>query len=583
MRNRIFFTLLSVLALFACTDRRYPTTLVVADSLCAVNPDSALHLLTQYKDSIQTASKAHRMYYHLLLADAMNKAYVDMSTDSILKEVAEYYDRHGSANEQMRAHYLLGCAYRDMGEAPMALQCYQDAVDKADTLSQDCNYRLLTSVYGQMAEIFHKQNLPEDEIEVRRKCQKYSLLGKDTTEYLISCQSMVKPYFLLGDTVAMLKVLDDVYQKFLQRGDTIHADNIYGGTVFIDNDIKQGKLDDARKRMHVFESKGRHFDENGLLKERYATYYYIKHLYFAKSNQIDSAEFYARELLSYPDEKVNAYRGLLTVFQMRNHSDSLAKYSRLYEDAIDTLHNLMRTETVHQMTSMYNYQRFQSIAHKESRSAERLRWFILLVIIVSAVSSFAIFLYFSLSKKKREYEYNELVQKYETSLSDYNKLTDDVEKLKSHDEGLLAEKEHETELLKEQLQHLRDDLLAIRQQNSILKFENSDIIGKFKEMAKGKKGYSLPTNNDWGELQRQFARQMSLTYAAMGRNNILSFQELNTCILLIAGISNGEIAVLLDSSPQHITNMKKKINKKLFGEVSASSLDMHLRHISGIV
>jgi hypothetical protein len=42
MRKAIFLTLLSVLALFACTDRRYPTTLVVADSLCAVNPDSAL-------------------------------------------------------------------------------------------------------------------------------------------------------------------------------------------------------------------------------------------------------------------------------------------------------------------------------------------------------------------------------------------------------------------------------------------------------------------------------------------------------------------------------------------------------------
>ena len=148
MRKAMLLTLLSVLALFACTDRRYPTTLVAADSLCAVNPDSALSLLTQYKDSIQTASKAHRMYYHLLLADAMNKAYVDMTTDSILKEVADYYDRHGSANEQMRAHYLLGCAYRDMGEAPMALQCYQDAVDKADTTNTECDFSLLSRLHS---------------------------------------------------------------------------------------------------------------------------------------------------------------------------------------------------------------------------------------------------------------------------------------------------------------------------------------------------------------------------------------------------------------------------------------------------
>jgi lipopolysaccharide biosynthesis regulator YciM len=88
------------------------------------------------------------MYYHLLLADAMNKAYVDMTTDSILKEVADYYDRHGSTNEQMRAHYLLGCAYRDMGEAPMALQCYQDAVDKADTTDTECDFSLLSRLHS---------------------------------------------------------------------------------------------------------------------------------------------------------------------------------------------------------------------------------------------------------------------------------------------------------------------------------------------------------------------------------------------------------------------------------------------------
>ena len=76
-------------------------------------------------------------------ADSLNRAYVPMTggLDSLLLEAADYYDRHGTPNEQMRAHYLLGCAYRDMGEAPQALQCYQDAVDCADTLASDCDYR----------------------------------------------------------------------------------------------------------------------------------------------------------------------------------------------------------------------------------------------------------------------------------------------------------------------------------------------------------------------------------------------------------------------------------------------------------
>ena len=31
-----------------------------------------------------------------------------------MKEVVDYYDRHGSANERMLANYVLGCVYRDM-------------------------------------------------------------------------------------------------------------------------------------------------------------------------------------------------------------------------------------------------------------------------------------------------------------------------------------------------------------------------------------------------------------------------------------------------------------------------------------
>ncbi len=44
----------------------------------------------------------------------------------------DYFDRHGEPNDQMLAHYLLGRAYHEQGEAPMALQCYQQAIECAD-------------------------------------------------------------------------------------------------------------------------------------------------------------------------------------------------------------------------------------------------------------------------------------------------------------------------------------------------------------------------------------------------------------------------------------------------------------------
>ena len=147
-----------------------------ADSLMAVGkPDSALQLLHTLDAANNlpqsgeagggfTPSRRQLMRHELLRAKAMNKAYVDFtvggdlqSPDSVMRVVADYYDRHGTPNERMEAHYLLGCTYRDMGEAPRAIDCYLDAAACADTTAKNCDYYTLASIYAQMAKLYHQR------------------------------------------------------------------------------------------------------------------------------------------------------------------------------------------------------------------------------------------------------------------------------------------------------------------------------------------------------------------------------------------------------------------------------------------
>ena len=53
------------------------------------------------------SGRHERMQEELLHAREMNKEYVDFTTDSVMKEVTAYYDRNGTPNERMEAHYLL--------------------------------------------------------------------------------------------------------------------------------------------------------------------------------------------------------------------------------------------------------------------------------------------------------------------------------------------------------------------------------------------------------------------------------------------------------------------------------------------
>ncbi len=193
--KRLAYLLLTLMLFAACTHTSHEPRLVAADSLLQSRPDSALTLLR----AMTFSSTADRMYHQLLLADACNKCYDTLPPDSILSEVAAFYDRHGSANEQLRAHYLLGCAYRDLGEAPQALQCYQDAIDRADTLAADCNYRQLSRVYGQISDIFYMQNLYRDQLRSSQMSIYYAYKGGDTLAALLSYASNAIAYDLLGN------------------------------------------------------------------------------------------------------------------------------------------------------------------------------------------------------------------------------------------------------------------------------------------------------------------------------------------------------------------------------------------------
>ena len=59
-----------------------------------------------------------QMLHALETQEQQNRDYVPFTSDSTALVLADYFDSHGTANERMRAHYILGCAYRDMGEMP---------------------------------------------------------------------------------------------------------------------------------------------------------------------------------------------------------------------------------------------------------------------------------------------------------------------------------------------------------------------------------------------------------------------------------------------------------------------------------
>ena len=150
MKERLHLVILigAVLVVMACSERReYREALSRAEAAMDEHPDSALLILDSLGQHEQEFGRHFRMQYLLQRTNAQNKTNVKFTSDSIAKELASHFDSHGTTNEQVLAHYLLGRAYSDMEEAPTALQAYYDAIGCADTTKADCDFVTLKGIY----------------------------------------------------------------------------------------------------------------------------------------------------------------------------------------------------------------------------------------------------------------------------------------------------------------------------------------------------------------------------------------------------------------------------------------------------
>ena len=585
MRKAMRFTFLLVLTLLACTGHRYPTQLVVADSLCAVNPDSALHLLTQYKDSVQTASKADRMYYHLLLADAMNKAYVDMSTDSILKEVADYYDRHGSANEQMRAHYLLGCAYRDMGEAPMALQCYQDAVDKADTTDMSC-ITLLYKIHGQMAELFNRQHLPHSCLSELAKAVSFAQKANDTLSVITYLSLKANPFHQLGMKDSFLMAKEKAAALYYKMNRPQLAAMALGSELY--ELIQRGEIEKARRYMRIYETQSGVFDPTGNVRKGREIYYYAKGHFFLVCSQLDSAEYYFRKELitglSHNDQ-IGATIGLCQVFKQRNNNDSLAKYSQLAYQLNDSIYSEDTANHLQQMQSLYNYQRSERESAQRLHDVQKTRSLLLVLsLIVLIITIICLLIYwnhkrYQHNKEAEIREIHESFQRDKNSLKRTERLLKDL--VKKNDiqyKNEIEEKKALIALLSKRIseyEHVQD---RIQESHADSQLFDTPIYHRFSFLSTHVLLH--PSDQEWAELEHMVERIIPEMVISIRKKYKLKKDEYHVCILVRLYFEPRAIMTLMNKDYSYVSKVRRKLLIRIFGiDGKPSDFDSRFRNL----
>lgn len=407
----VAMVLVIVVAFFVFGDKHdmCPPRLVHIDSLMEKNPkaayDSLLHIDSTH---IYDGDKSMEMRMLMLKAKAQNKLDMKMPSDSVFKQVVSYYDRHGSANDRMFSRYLLGCIYRDMNDAPEAIEWYTDAAEQADTMSNDCDYKTLFRIYGQMAYIYNSQYLPDVAMKAHLQYSKYALRAGDVYNYIRGKEFVGAEYLALGDTVKALRFFKNCIRLYKKHGLDKEAASAY--PTLINVCISREQYDSARVYMDIYEKESGLFKDGKIVSDR-QHYYYYKGLYSLSIGKIDEAECYFR-LLLVAGFKFDACKGLLAVYHSKMNVDSIKKYSVLSEKALDEILENSQIEAMTKSSALYNYNRIKKEANAvKFREQRNFYIFILIGVFTILICLYAVWYVWNM-RKKRMFEKKLMLRKF---------------------------------------------------------------------------------------------------------------------------------------------------------------------------
>ena len=389
-----------------------------------------------------TEADRSRMRSSLDSINMLNRNGQPFTIDDVQPYVS-FFDDHGTANDRLLAHYLLGLAYYDHGEAPMALKCYQDAVDCADTTDADCDYAQLARVYAQMSQVFYSQELYQEQLTYTKQSVRYAWRGGDTLAALMSYEQEAHAYKGLNHKDSAIAVIEKVSMLYDTLGYPAHAAISLGGVIRIYLD--EGEYGKAKRSIERYEKESGLFSPNGDIEQGREIFYKIKGLYFLYTNKLDSAEFYFRKELRTGKDFNNqnaAARGLTLLYQRLQNPDSLAKYSMYAYALNDSIYARMTTQTVERMHAMYDYSRHQELARQEEKKASQR---IVIIWICVGVILFAVLVGYELYRRSVK-AYSKLDKSYQT-----------IQKIQQWITHLEAERDHKvSEIETEKEQHDKD-------------------------------------------------------------------------------------------------------------------------------
>lgn len=375
---------LAISFLTGCRQAAYSPRLEEIDRIIAESPDSALSELGRI--SPDSLSEHDHNLYDLLSIKAADKMYIRHTSDSLILQVLNFYDRHKDDPHYPEALYYGGRVYSDIGDLPTSLKYFQAALDKlpADTENQS----LRNNVLSQTGRLLNSLRLHREAIPYLKEVIKYEQENSDSLNLLYDLE-------LLGQ-IAMhdkqFAMSDSLFRKAMLLSQTVKPKYFLREKMFLAA-LKnyEGKTDSALILI-------RNIPENISSKFTATALSYAADIY-KMAGKTDSAYMYASRFIKHQDAyNLRVGYSILLSDSVRDliPRDSIDDYIYRYRALTERFMEVNGERATLIQNSLYNY----NLHERERSRAERSRYHMAIALGIISVA-LTVFIIVSLSLKLR--------------------------------------------------------------------------------------------------------------------------------------------------------------------------------------
>ncbi|NDV97613.1 tetratricopeptide repeat protein, partial [Dysgonomonas sp. 521] len=336
---------------FSCNkNTHYNNILTHAEQVTPLFPDSALKILDSISPSKLNGEPLHR--YNLLKIQAKYKAYKDITSDTVIFEVRDFYLNENNMDYTALAYYYCGKVLfeqKKLKEAMAELLKAEEYIDKI----KDNNLKGL--IQYSIGEILLKQYSESKSIP-------YFLLAANYFHKTTNYRNITASYRLVGDSYLRMSNRDSAFYYYNKCLDLAHIANdslqIANTTLNLGVTYREiGEYDTANK--YVKES-GKYSADSVLQMKLYLNLSKT----FIKKGILDSAAFYIDKSLTFARSKGNLvtltsiYRGLSDIEEGRRDYKQALSYYKEYAKNLHTIVNENKNPEILELQKKYKYEQF---------------------------------------------------------------------------------------------------------------------------------------------------------------------------------------------------------------------------------